>query len=188
MRHSLKSAARRAVLLGGAALLLGACTMGMQQKPTDEGIGFRAQRFEEVTAMREYRACVDEAIQLDGQAYAGRSQAQYLTSARLLESCEAKLGPAAATLPPDERMHAYGLAVQNYIKGGDLDRARSALGRFETAFAGQDLYYADGSSFTDTMGALLGRYDGADFGRFSTLNVNAELKAEMRRVTYWARN
>ena len=85
-------------------------------------------------------------------------------------------------------MHSYGLAVQNYVKGGDLDAARGALNNFETAFAGHDLYYADGSSFTDTMGALLGRYEERDFGQFSTLNVSTDLKAEMRRVNHWASN
>ncbi|MEC9267122.1 MAG: hypothetical protein VX464_13760 [Pseudomonadota bacterium] len=178
---------RRALFATIAVAALGACTLN-NQKPTDEGIGFRSQRFDDIAAMREYRSCVDDAAELDRQAYATRAIAKYLASARLLESCEAKLGAGAATLPPEERMHAYGLAVQNYIKGGDIDKARETLSRFETAFAGQDLYYSDGSSFTDTMGALLGRYDGKDFGQFSTLNVSADLKAEMRRVSYWAQN
>ncbi|MEQ8444142.1 MAG: hypothetical protein RIM72_08750 [Alphaproteobacteria bacterium] len=186
MSKSITKYVRRAVLMAGAAAALAACVP--QQSPTGEGIGFRAQRFEEVAAMREYRACVDDAMQLDQQAYNTRSPAQYLSSARLLESCEADLGPVAGEVPMDERMHSYGLAVQNYVKGGDLDAARSALNNFETAFAGHDLYYADGSSFTDTMGALLGRYQAVDFGQFSTLNVSSDLKAEMRRVNHWASN
>lgn len=175
---------RRALLAGAAAVTLSACVPN--QQPTDEGIGFRTQRFEEIAAMREYRACVDDAISLDQQAYSTRSSAKYLSSARLLESCEAKLGPTAGEIAAEERMHAYGLAIQNYIKGGDMDNARSALDNFERAFVGKDLYYADGSSFIDTMGSLLGRYEGQDFGQFSTLNVSADLKAEMRRVAYWA--
>ncbi|MDW3205170.1 MAG: hypothetical protein R8L07_06460 [Alphaproteobacteria bacterium] len=187
MRTDLSPILRRAVFAALAVATLGACTLNTQ-KPSDEGIGFRTQRFEDIAAMREYRTCVADAVELDRQAYATRATAKYLASARLLESCEAQLGPSAANVAPDERMQAYGLAVQNYIKGGDVDKAREALARFETAFAGQDLYYADGSSFTDTMGALLGRYDGTDFGQFSTLNVNADLKAEMRRVAYWSKN
>ena len=50
------------------------------------------------------------------------------------------------------------------------------------------LYYADGSSFTETMSALLSREEKKSFGQFSMLNVNRDLKAEMRRVDYWTRN
>lgn len=187
MRTEPSTPLRRFLFATLAVAVLGACTLN-SQKPTEEGIGFRTQRFEDIAAMREYRSCVADAVELDRQAYATRATAKYLASARLLESCEAQLGVAAAGVAPDERMQAYGLAVQNYIKGGDIDKARASLNRFEAAFAGQDLYYADGSSFIDTMGALLGRYDGTDFGRFSTLNVNADLKSEMRRVSYWSKN
>ena len=36
-----------------------------------------------------------------------------------------------------------------------------------------------------TMEALLGRRESWTFGEFSALNINSDLKSEMRRVLYW---
>ena len=56
------------------------------------------------------------------------------------------------------------------------------------AFPGKDLFFDDGTSFIETMSALLGRESGHSFGPYSMLNVNAGLKSEMRRVNYWKNN
>ena len=85
-------------------------------------------------------------------------------------------------------MRAYGLSVQNYLKGGDAASARRNLDRMRQAFPDSDLYYADGSSFRETMGALLGQADSKDFGQFAVLNVSGPLKDEMRRMDYWKQN
>ena len=81
---------------------------------------------------------------------------------------------------------AYALSVQNYFKAGDMDKARANLARFRQAFPENDLYYADGSSFTETMELLLGQRDLK--GSFALLNVNDELKDEVLRIDYWRRN
>ncbi|MBT5195493.1 MAG: hypothetical protein HOM07_24355, partial [Rhodospirillaceae bacterium] len=67
----------------GAALMATACNpvTTAQQK---EGIGFRQARFAEISAMRSYRQCRDDALALDGQARADGSSARYLAAARLL--------------------------------------------------------------------------------------------------------
>lgn len=172
-----------------AALLFGlsACVTSQPAAP-DEGIGFRQARFEEISAMRSYRACRDDALKLDDQARTADDPARYLASARMIEKCEADLGPEAAEVGKDERMHAYALAVQDYLKGGDVAHAAKSFEIFKQAFSGQDLYFADGSSFVETMEVLLGRKQTTDFGRFSGLNVSTALRAEMRRVRYWAQN
>ena len=56
------------------------------------------------------------------------------------------------------------------------------------AFQGRDLYFADGTSFTESMGVLIGRENGAGAGRFSTLNVNRNLKNELRRIEQWSKS
>lgn len=151
-----------------------------------EGIGFREARFNEVSAMRTYRACRDEAVALDEQARASGSKGRYLASAQLLEKCESELGAEGRGVAVDERMRAYALSVQNYFKAGDMDKARANLGSFRRAFPENELYYADGSSFTETMELLLGQRDLK--GGFAMLNVNDELKDEVLRIDYWGRN
>jgi len=151
-----------------------------------EGIGFREARFSEISAMRTYRSCRDEAVALDEQARADGSRGRYLASAQLLEKCESELGAEGRGVAVDERMRAYALSVQNYFKAGDMDKARANLGRFRQAFPENDLYYADGSSFTETMELLLGQRDLK--GSFAMLNVNDEVKDEVLRIDYWRRN
>ncbi|MBL6928905.1 MAG: hypothetical protein ISR44_07005 [Rhodospirillales bacterium] len=177
----------RGIAMAALLLALGACNMNAQVNPM-EGIGFREARFQEVSAMRQYRQCRDDAIALDEQARATGNAGRYLASARLFEKCEAEVGPEAAGVAQDERMRAYALSVQNYLKGGDVAKAGENFEAFQKAFPGQDLYFHDGSSFIETMAALFGHKKDSDFGRFAMLNVNDTLKGEMRRVNYWKRN
>ena len=83
----------------------------------------------------------------DKQGESAKALEHYIRS---LAIKEAALGPEIARLAVEERMRAYALSVQNYFKGGDVASARANLGKFKTAFAGKDLYYADGASFSDT--------------------------------------
>ena len=55
------------------------------------------------------------------------------------------------------------------------------------AFPENDLYYADGSSFTATMEVLLGQRETDDYEAFPMLNVNSGLQDEIRRIAYWRR-
>ena len=184
-RRNAKSLAARAACALVLTFSLSACFLGTDNDAA-EGIGFRQARFEEVTMIREYRTCRVEGMELDKKALASGSQGTYLASAQVLEKCEANLGPGAnASISKGERMHAYALSVQNYLKGGDVARARDNFDKFQTAFPNRDLYYADGSSFISTMEALLGRSEPWTFGEFANLNVNTQLKGEMRRMNYW---
>lgn len=180
-------AAVKGLAAGLSLVVLGACSMSQPEFPV-EGIDFREARFDEVSAMRDFRGCRDEALALDEQARTSGDTARYLASARLLERCESELGPEVAGVSKEERMRAYGLTIQNYIKGGDSASARANLDRFKQAFPNKDLYYPDGSSFRETMEVLLGQRDTLEFGQFATLNVSGELKDEMRRVDYWKSN
>ena len=186
-KRSMRFASRAAapvVLLG----VLGACSMTGGTAGPETGIGFREARFTEIAAMREYRSCRDEALSLDAQARQSGSQAQYLQSAKLLAKCDSALGPEMAGVAVEERMRGYALGVQNRLKGGDVAGARAGLETFRTAYAGHDLYYPDGTSFTETMELVLGLRDRTAAGVFSLANVNGALKAELRRARYWKRH
>ena len=182
---STRMAAAPALVL--AMLTMAACST--EKKLPDFGsIDFRETRYQDVAALRDFRDCRDQAVELDSQARASGDPARYLSSAELLERCDANLGSDAAMIPEDERMRAHGLGIQNYIKGGDAGAARRRLERFKQQYASKDLYYADGSSFRSTMEVLLGQRESRDFGRYSMLNVSTTLKDEMRRIQYWKHN
>ena len=166
------------------ALFLAACATGPSLDGAG-GIGFREARFQQISMMREYRACREQGVELDRQARNTGSRGKYLTSARVLQKCETEIGPDGGGIARDERMRAYGLSVQNYFKGGNVEQARENFDRFKQAFPDHDLYYPDGASFTVTMEALLGRKERWSFGEFSALNVNDTVKSEMRRMLYW---
>ena len=174
-------------VLAVTAVILSACSVSTGNS-LSEGIGYREARFAEISAVREYRKCRDNALELDRQAREGASPARYLASARLLEKCEAELGPEAAGVAVEERLRAYALSVQDHFKGGDVVKARENLERFKQSFPDKDLFFKDGSSFVETMEILLGLKDRSMVGEFSVANVNSDVKSELRRVRYWKRN
>ena len=180
-----KSLARRAGAVA-AVLLLSACAMGAPEP--FEGIGFREQRSLALEAMRDYRNCRDDALDMDAQARKSGDAGRYIASARLLEKCESRLSQEASEVGRDERVRSYALSIQNYLKGGNVESARANLEKFKKAFSGTALYYSDGSSFIETMEVLLGQKDVRNYGRLAMLNVNALLKDEIRRSRHWKRN
>ena len=175
----------------GAVLALAAVLGACQTIPTGralEGIGFRQERFQEFAAMETYRACVKDAFKLDTEARAQGNPGGYLASARLIEKCEAELGPEAATVAQEERMRAYALSVLDYLKGGDVQSSRANLETFKRTFAGHDLYLANGASFIDTMELLTGGKSVPSPYEVSLLNVNRDVRAELQRVRFWKHN
>ncbi len=174
----------RVIAIAIPAVALAACATGVDLEGA-EGIGFREARFQQIAMMREYRACRDQGVELDRQARNTGSRGKYLTSARVLQKCETEIGPDGSGIARHERMRAYGLSIQNYFKGGDVEQARENFDKFRQTFPNHDLYYPDGASFTGTMEALLGRQQRWTFGEFSALNVNDTVKSEMRRMLYW---
>jgi len=170
------------IALGALGGCVPATTGGM------EGIGFRQARFQEISAMREYRSCVDDALKVSEQAKASGQAGGYRASAKLLERCEANLGPEASTLAQEERMRNYGIGIINYIKAGDVREAQANLEKFKQAFAGHDLYLPNGASFIDTVTLLTVKRDDASPQEMAMMNVSSTLRAEIQRVRFWKHN
>lgn len=175
---------RRAATLTGAVLLLGACSMIGNSDPLND-LSFRESRFEQMQAIKAFEDCRDEGLTLDSQARSRASAGAFLNSARVLDGCGVNLGSAASAVPKDERMRIYALATLNYFKGGEVEQARRSFEGFKASYPDNDLYFADGSSFTETTEVLLGRTDPISFGQFAALNVNKRVKSEMRRLNHW---
>ena len=138
--------------------------------------------------MESYRGCVDDAVTLDTDARTKGNPGGYIASARLIEKCEADLGPEAAHVALEERMQAYAMGIVNYAKGGDLAKAQENLGKFQQAFDGYDLYLPNGASFVDTMSLLTGRQVIPNSYELSMLNINTKVGSEFERLKYWKKN
>jgi len=153
-----------------------------------EGIGFRQARFEEIAAMRQYRNCVEDAYTVAEEASRNQQIAGYRTSAKIIEKCEADLGPEATNLAPEERMQAYAIGILNYIKAGDIQKAGANLETFKTAYAGYDLYLPSGASFIDTVSVLTGKSTTMPRQKLAMMNLSQDLRAEMQRARFWKHN
>lgn len=171
-----------------AGLLTGVAACVPAHTGPAEGIGFREARFQEISAMREYRSCVEDATAQGDTARQTANAGAYLASARLLEQCEANLGPEAQQIAVEERMQAYALSILNYVRAGDLASAQQNLETFRMAFPGQDLSLQDGSSFLDNMAFLTRGIVQPTGGEQPLFNVNRNLRAEMSRARYWKQN
>jgi hypothetical protein len=171
------------VLVVATAGLAGCVT----DKPSDEGIGYRQARFDQIQAMRDYQACTDQGVELDRQARTSGEPGRYLAAARVLEGCETKLGEAAETVDVEDRMRSFGLSIHARIKGGDLDTARKGLDSFLESFRGRDLYFDDGTSFIETTRALLSAGGENTRGPRATANISTGLGDELRRIAMWRR-
>jgi len=180
---------RRAGVILAAALAMGACSTTDTGGSKDAGgIDYRQDRFNEISALKDFRACRDQALKLDRRARENGNRGRFLASAKLLEDCESKLGPKAAKNAKRERMRAMALSIQNFIKGGDPGAAAENLRAFRERFPNKDLYLPNGASFTASMSALLGQTDDSKLGQLSTLNTSSVVKDELRRMRHWQHN
>jgi len=119
LKHTLleKLPIKKLGVIGLVGLTLSACnvTMGTQQSAS-EGIGFRQARFAEMSAMKAWRDCRDEALALDKSARVKGLAAQYLASAKAIEACEANTGPEISGLNQEERMRTMAIASLNFLR------------------------------------------------------------------------
>ena len=174
---------RLSACVGLAALLVAAAAC-RTASPTD-GLSFRAARYLRLQAQHEYRACVDEGIALAARSEQTTHVARYLAGARMLEGCEAALAENADSGMRDQRFRVLALTAQNYLMAGDIGRSREVFGRLRSEFPRRDLFYADGSSYVDTMRVLLRLVDTDSRAKLVTLNIGDELHSEMLRAARW---
>lgn len=151
--------------------------------PSDPGLGYRQDRFQEVQALRAFRDCRDQGLDLDRQARSGAEPARSIAGARVLERCESRL-PAGSPLPePAVRAQLLAVAALNRIRGGDIDGARAVLDRLRAGFPDHDLLFEDGASALDTLEVLSAGGPGtADVGG---ANLAAPVRHELARLRHW---
>ena len=123
----------------GTFLLLGAgvsgCNVTMSgMQSTGEGIGYRQARFVEMNEMKAWRHCQEQALKLDETARSNGSASQYLASAKALKLCETSVSSQTAGINIQERMRSIAVASLNFLRGGNIEEARSTFEDFKTHF------------------------------------------------------
>ena len=177
-------AGARVLILAVAGIGLVACqtNAGLDLSQTAE---FRMDRYEEMQRIQGFDDCSNEGLTLDTEARSRASSGAFLNSARVLQHCIEDVSPSADVVPENQRMRVHALSIVNYFKGGDVKAARQGLNSFKLNYPNRDLYFGNSTSFIETAEVLLGRIGDFQLGQFAALNVDAELKREVRRINYW---
>jgi hypothetical protein len=149
-------------------------------------VEYRYERFADIQVKANYDECRKVAFAIDKDA--GADASRFLASAEKFESCELMLGDASTIIDRDMRLKAIAMGVQNYIKGGDLAKARTMLEHFEQVADGADLLYPDSTSFLASMHVLLNAPRNKNALQLASQNAKGEIKDEIRRAWYWQTN
>ena len=172
-----------------AALLLSGCTSTAQKASIDDQQG----RFSSNTALaapsieRLDAECHSNVIKRENSVGDSADVAQQIALANAASRCiENK---SFFPQHPDNQMamQLNALAVVNFIKAGETQMAEMSLAQFRQQFPQQDLLFADYTSFVDTAVALL-QHRELSVHQLSMLNINKELRQELKRNDYWLRN
>ncbi|PCJ34853.1 MAG: hypothetical protein COA99_14260 [Moraxellaceae bacterium] len=169
----------RTLSLGFFALSLAACatTVPLPQPPPVS----HAPSPAEVAAQQQFFDCKQDALALDVSAYEQQSPAQYNASAKTLDHCLSDIDDYRHVVPLEARMQVHALTVLNYLKGGDITKAREQLRSFELSYPDSDLYFSDYTSFVDSLRVILRK----NAINRRVLNINPMLASEIVRHRYW---
>jgi hypothetical protein len=172
------------VIVFAAALAISACNMNQVANPLPDTTR-KISEVEDLMKLRAFNNCRDEGLQHDANARSRNAPGGFLTSARVINSCTVELGRASSRVDPEERMRLTALSVINYLKGGEVEMARRQFEKFKTTWPRHDLYLTGGVSFIESANAVFGRSTDQTFGQFTAMNINDDVKSEMRRLNHW---
>ncbi|BDX06385.1 hypothetical protein [Planctobacterium marinum] len=81
-------------------------------------------------------------------------------------------------------MQMMALATLNFVKGGQVKKAKTTLADMRSRFHGRDLYLSDFTSFTDTLTALI-EGPKLSVSELAALNISRTVRDEIERQQYW---
>lgn len=180
----------RALLTSALLLSLAACNTYSNQPeplfsgPTPAELSAAAAAERAAGVRSAFAECRAEGLLMLSHASETANNGQYQRAGLIFADCLDEPG-VTAEVAAEERLRVLALATLSQLKAGDLASARELHARLASQFADQDLYFADGTSFTESLDMLLSETSDSDAAVFSTANVGAALKSEMRRVRYW---
>jgi len=131
----------------------------------------------------EFNQCKNHVLNMDTSAKSNKSLAQYLTSATAGLGCLQSVQLDNPLVSDQQKMQLHALSILNFVKGGDVNKAQASLSSFTSSYRGKDLYFADNTSFVDTFSVLL--HEKRSSSKGSSLNVNRNLMAELKRKNTW---
>ena len=175
------------ILLGLAGAFLSACQTSSSFRSV-EHIDFRADRYDELRLVAEFNECKNEGLELDRRAQESKDFSLHLASAEKLLSCHYELDGNIALVDEEQNMKVVALSAQNFVKGGSINRARTASEVFDLSFSARDLVYPDGSSFKETMSVILDDSESVNLFALASTNARPKLKKEIRRAWHWMEN
>ena len=147
---------------------------------------YRLERYNDIRTTSNYNECRKTAFSLDENA--SKDVSKYLASAEHFEKCDRLIQDNNQLVDKNVRLKSIAMSVQNYIKGGDMNRARLMLSHFDYISDGNDLYYPDSSSFKDNMSVILNASETRSSLKLSQRNAKSKIKDEIRRTWYWQKN
>lgn len=166
----------RFVLLG--LLLSGCSTTQPQQTPP------AVTKITPIPVQTIDAQCRQHAMAIENQANISGASAQYLAAANALISCTDGLHFSRKSPERQQAMQLNAVSTLNFIKGGDVVKARAMIEKFKRRYPRQDLYFADYTSFLDTSTALLSS-ESLTAPQLAALNISRRLRDEIERKHYW---
>ena len=109
----------------------------------------------------------------------------YIATAENAEICLQDINFSSTHPDNQQAMQLQALAVNSFVKAGDMASAKSSLDTFRQKFPLQDLVYQDFTSFVDTATALL-EHRNLSHHQLARLNINPTLRAELQRQQRWS--
>lgn len=180
----------RALVTSALLLSLAACNTHSNAPeplfsgPTPAELAAAAAAERTMSVRNAFADCRAEGLLMLSHASEQANNGQYQRAGLIFADCLDEPG-VTTEVAAEDRLRVLALATLSQLKAGDLGSARELHARLESEFTSQDLYFADGTSFTESLDMLLGDTNDSDAAVFSTANVGAALKSEMRRVRYW---
>ena len=181
----------RFLIIVSLGISLTSCNMAetMQlSKKTNPAIANRVAYINQANLTRNYQKCIDDGRKLDVLASQDltNSKSLYHKSAQILSKCHSIIINNKHFVTKENEMKNFALGIQNFVKSGNLNKARENLKLFKNTFD-KDLMYSDGSSFISNMDLLVNYKEPKGELNLAMINANKKLKNELKRSWYWSK-
>ena len=175
-------------LLAALLLLNGCSSRSTEYKPAAIGDSQKlTSTNQKPMIVRLESSCHSDVLQRESSVGNSGEAAQQIALAKAASRCIENKNFYPQHPDNQVAMQLNALAIVNYIKAGETQKATNSLSSFRLKFPQQDLLFSDYTSFVDTAIALLKQND-LSTRQLQVLNINVALRDELKRQQYWLRN
>ena len=181
----------RLLIIVSLGIGLTSCNMAetmQMSKSKNAAIENRVASINQANLTRNYQKCIDDGRKLDVLASqdATNGKSLYHKSAQILTKCHSIINNKSHFITQENEMKNFALGIQNFVKSGNLIKAKNNLKLFKSTFD-KDLMYFDGSSFISNMELLVNYKEPKGELNLAMINANKRLKNELKRSWYWSK-